>query len=119
MRSFIARVLVTALGLWVAEEVLSGVHFDSATALLVAALLLGLVNAIVRPVVVLLTLPITFLTLGLFILVINGCMVFLVSWIMSSFHIDTIGTAVLASLIVGLTSWVANRFIGTESKSKR
>ena len=119
MRSFIARVLVTAFGLWVAEEVLSGVHFDSTIALLGAALLLGVVNAVVRPVVVILTLPITLLTLGLFVLVINGCMVFLVSWIMSSFHIDTIGTAVRASLIVGLTSWVANRFIGSEAKSKR
>lgn len=119
MRSFIARVLVTAFGLWVAEEVLSGVHFDSTTALLGAALLLGVVNAVVRPVVMILTLPITLLTLGLFVLVINGCMVFLVSWIMSSFHIDTIGTAVLASLIVGVTSWVANRFIGSDSKSKR
>jgi putative membrane protein len=119
MRSFIARLLVTAFGLWVAEEVLSGVHFDSNTALLMAALLLGLVNAVVRPVVFFLTLPITFLTLGLFILVINGCMVFLVSWIMSSFHIDNLGTAVLASLIVGLTSWAANRFIGAESKAKR
>jgi putative membrane protein len=119
MRSFIARLLVTAFGLWVAEEVLSGVYFDSTTALLTAALLLGLVNAVVRPVVFFLTLPITFLTLGLFILVINGCMVFLVSWIMSSFHIDNLGTAVLASLIVGLTSWAANRFIGAESKAKR
>jgi putative membrane protein len=119
MRSFIARLLVTAFGLWVAEEVLSGVHFDSTTALLSAALLLGLVNAVVRPVVFFLTLPITLLTLGLFILVINGCMVFLVSWIMSSFHIDNLRTAVLASLIVGLTSWAANRFIGAESKAKR
>jgi putative membrane protein len=119
MRSFIARVLVTAFGLWVADEVLSGVQFDSTTALLAAALLLGLVNAVVRPVVFFLTLPITFLTLGLFILVINGCMVLLVSRLMSSFHIDTLGTAVLASLIVGLTGWAANRFIGTETKPAR
>jgi len=86
---------------------------------MIAALLLGLVNAVVRPVVIFLTLPITLLTLGLFILVINGCMVLLVSRIMSSFHIDTLGTAVLASLIVGFTGWAANRFIGSESKSKR
>ncbi len=119
MRSFIARVLITAFGLWVAEEVLSGVHFDSTTALLGAALLLGLVNAVVRPVVIILTLPITLLTLGLFVLVINGCMVLLVSRIMSSFHIESLGTAVLAALIVSVTSWAANRFIGADSKSKR
>jgi putative membrane protein len=119
MRSFIARVLVTAFGLWIADEVLSGVHFDSTAALLAAALLLGLVNAVVRPVVMVLTLPITLLTLGLFVLVINGCMVLIVSWIMSSFHIDGLGTAVLASLIVGLTGWAANQFIGGEQKPKR
>ena len=119
MNSFIARVFVTALGLWIAEEVLRGVYFDSTTALLGAALLLGLVNAVVRPVVVLLTLPISILTLGLFVLVINGGMVLLVSWIMSSFHIDSLGTAVLASLIVGVTGWAANQFIGSDSNSKR
>ena len=119
MRSFVARLLITALGLWVADEVLSGVHFDSTPALLIAALLLGMVNAIVRPIVVFLTLPITFLTLGLFILVINGCMVFLVSRIMSSFHIDDIKTAVLASIIVGITGWVANQFIREEKKGKK
>jgi putative membrane protein len=69
--------------------------------------------------VIFLTLPITLLTLGLFVLVINGCMVLLVSRVMSSFHIDNLGTAVLASLIVGLTGWAANHFIGADSKSKR
>lgn len=116
MHSFIARVLITAFGLWVADEVLSGVRFDTTTSLLAAALLLGVVNAVVRPVIFFLTLPITFLTLGLFILVINGCMVLLVSRIMSSFHIDGLGTAVLVWLIVGLTGWAANRFIGKETQ---
>ena len=119
MPSFIARLLITALGLWVADEVLQGVRFDSTSGLILAALLLGIVNAVVRPVVFFLTLPITFLTLGLFILVINGCMVLLVSRVMSTFHIDTLGTAVLASLIVGLTGWAANRFIGEESKKSK
>ena len=119
MPSFIARILITAFGFWVADEVLSGVRFDSTTSLLAAAFLLGIVNAIVRPVVFFLTLPITFLTLGLFILVINGGMVLLVSRIMSSFHIDSLGTAVLASLIVGLTGWAANRFVGQEKKRSR
>ncbi len=119
MKSFLARLLVTALGLWVADEVLDGVFFDSTSALIIAALLLGMVNAVVRPIVFFLTLPITFLTLGLFVLVINGCMVFLVSRIMSSFHIEDIGTAVLASVIVGVTGWVANQFIGQEKKKKK
>lgn len=116
MPSFVIRVLITAFGLWVADEILGGVRFDSTTSMLAAALLLGVVNAVVRPVVFFLTLPITFLTLGLFILVINGCMVLLVSGVMASFHIDGLGTAVLASLIVGLTGWATNRFIGKEEK---
>ncbi len=119
MHSFIARVLIAAFGFWVADELLSGVQFDSTAALLIAALLLGIANAVVRPVVFVLTLPITFLTLGLFILVVNGLMVLLVSGIMSSFHIDSLGTAVLASLIVGLTGWAANRFVGQESTRSR
>jgi putative membrane protein len=119
MPSFFARLLITAFGLWVADEVLSGVRFDTTTSLLAAALLLGVVNAIVRPIVVFLTLPITFLTLGLFLLVINGCMVLIVSQVMSSFHIDTLSTAILASLIVGLTGWAANRFIGQEKQRSR
>jgi putative membrane protein len=119
MPSFIARLLITAFGLWVADEILSGVRFDTTTSLLAAALLLGLVNAIVRPIVFFLTLPITFLTLGLFILVINGCMVLLVSTFMSSFHIDGLDTAILASLIVGMTGWAANHFIGQEKKRSR
>jgi len=119
MPSFLARMLITAFGLWVADEILSGVRFDTTTSLLIAALLLGVVNAIVRPIVVFLTLPITFLTLGLFLLVINGCMVMIVSRVMSSFHIDSLGTAILASLIVGLTGWVTNRFIGQEKKRSR
>ena len=119
MPSFIARLLITAFGLWVADELLSGVRFDTTTSLMAAALLLGLVNAVVRPVVVFLTLPITFLTLGLFLLVINGGMVLIVSQIMSSFHIDSLRTAILASLIVGLTGWATNRFIGQDKKSSR
>jgi len=119
MPSFIARVFITAFGLWVADEILSGVRFDTTTSLLAAALLLGVVNALVRPIVVFLTLPITFLTLGLFLLVINGCMVLLVSNIMSSFHIDALDTAVLASLIVGLTAWATNRFIGKDTRHSR
>ena len=116
MRTFLARLLVTAFGLWVADQLLSGIRFDSTGSLWVAALLLGTANAIVRPVVFFLTLPITLLTLGLFIFVINGAMVLLVSRLMPSFHIDGLGTAVLASIVVGLTGWAANAFIGKEKR---
>jgi putative membrane protein len=91
---------------------LDGIQFDGAVPLFGAALLLGLVNAIVRPVVVLLTLPFTLLTLGVFLLVVNGAMISLVALIMPSFHVAGLGTAILASIIVGLTGWVANSYIG-------
>ncbi len=112
MRGFIARLLVTAFGLWLADVLLKGVRFDGAVALFLAAALLGIVNAIVRPVVVFLTLPITLVTLGLFLLVINGLMVMFVAWLMPSFHISGLGPAVLASVIVGITGWAANAYIG-------
>ena len=81
-----------------------------------AAFLLGLVNAFVRPLVILVTLPLTLLTLGLFLLVVNGLMVLLVSWLLPSFHIAGIGSAILASVIVGLTGWIANGFVGRRAK---
>ncbi len=112
MRSFLARVLVTAFGLWMADQLLAGIRFDSAGSLWIAALLLGVVNAVVRPVVFFLTLPITVLTLGLFVFVINGAMVLLVARLMPSFHTDGLGAAILASVVVSLTAWAANTFIG-------
>lgn len=112
MTGFLARVLITAFGLWVADVLLQGVRFEGAVALFLAAVLLGLTNAIVRPVVIFLTLPITLVTLGLFLLVINGLMVMFVAWLMPSFQLSGLGPAVLASLIVGLTGWAANAFVG-------
>ena len=72
MKGFLLRVLIVALGLWVASAIVPGVEIDDAGTLLIAALLLGIVNAFVRPVLVILTLPLTILTLGLFLLVINA-----------------------------------------------
>jgi putative membrane protein len=112
MRGFLARLFVTAFGLWMADTILNGMYFEGVLALWVAALLLGVVNAFVRPVVVFLTFPLTFLTLGLFLFVVNGAMLLLVSWVMPPFHIEGLGSAILGSLIVGLTGWVANAFIG-------
>jgi putative membrane protein len=104
--------LITAFGLWLADLLLDGIRFDGAAPLFGAALLLGLVNAIVRPVVILLTLPFTLVTLGLFLLVVNGAMIWLVAWMMPAFHVAGLGSAIVASIIVGLTGWVANSYIG-------
>ena len=112
MRGFLARLFITAFGLWIADMLLRGVHFDGLGALWLAALLLGIVNAIVRPVLIVLTLPLTLVTLGLFVFVVNGAMVLLVSRLMSAFHVEGLWTAILASVVVGLTGWAANAFVG-------
>jgi putative membrane protein len=119
MRSFLARLFVTAFGLWMADQLLAGIRFDSAGSLWIAALLLGVVNAIVRPVVFLLTLPVTLVTLGLFVFVINGTMVLLVARLMPSFHTEGLGVAILASIVVSLTAWAANAFIGKDKRHKQ
>jgi putative membrane protein len=116
MRGFLTRVLISAFGLWIADMLLAGVRFDGAGPLFLAALLLGLVNAVVRPIVIVLTLPITLLSLGLFMFVINGAMLLLVARLMPSFHLEGLGTAIVAWLIVALTSWVANAFIGNRGR---
>lgn len=111
--TFFARLFITAFGLWLADFVLRGVHIEGWATLIAAAALLGIVNAIVRPLIILLTFPITLLTLGLFLLVINGAMVLLVSKLLPAFQIDGLGWGTLAAIIVGLTGWFANGFVGT------
>ena len=112
MRGFLARLFVTAFGLWMADTILEGLYFEGVLALWIAAFLLGVVNAFVRPIVVFLTFPLTLVTLGMFLLVVNGAMLLMVSWVMPQFQLEGLGTAILGSLIVGLTGWAANAFIG-------
>ena len=112
MTGFILRVLITAAGLWVATQWVSGVHVDSTATLLIAGLILGVVNAIVRPIAFILTLPITILTLGLFLFVLNAAMVALVAWLVPGFHVGDFRGALLTAIIVWLVGWVASWFIG-------
>jgi putative membrane protein len=106
MAFFILRVLIAALGLWLATEWVEGINVSSATTLILAALLLGLVNAIVRPIVVLLTLPVTLLTLGLFLLIINAAMLGLVAAFLPGFAITGFWAAFWAAIIVSVVSWI-------------
>jgi putative membrane protein len=101
--NLLLRWLLNAIGLWVATEIIPGVSASSWQALAIAALLLGLVNAIVRPVLVLLTLPVTLLTLGLFLVVINALMLMLVAWLVPGFAISgLLWAGVLAALWMSL-----------------
>ena len=112
MSRFLARVLIAALGLWLAAAVLPGVSYSGWLDLLLAALLLGLVNAIVRPIVFLLTLPLTILTLGLFLLVVNAAMIGLVALLLPGFMVSGLIAGVLASIIVGVVSWIGGVVLG-------
>jgi putative membrane protein len=119
MKGFFFRLLITALGLWAAAKIVPGVQIDGWGNLLVAALLLGIVNAVIRPVILILTLPLTVLTLGLFILVVNGISLSVVAWLMPGFTLSGLGSAILGSIIVGLTSWFASTFVGGSGRIER
>ena len=114
MTYFILRVLIAALGLWLATEWVSGISVSTATTLIFAALLLGVVNAIVRPVVILLTLPATLLTLGLFLLVVNAAMLGLVAAFLPGFSIAGFWPAFWAAIIVSLVSWLGSALFKKE-----
>jgi putative membrane protein len=116
MIGIIVRILINALALWLAAALIPGVDAATPEALLWAAVVLGLVNAIVRPVVVVLTLPITVLSLGAFLLVINAGMVALVGWLIAGFHVMGFVPALLAGLVVSVISWLASRFVGPKGR---
>jgi|SRR5690606_25655635 len=116
MIGFILRAAIVCLGLWLAAEVLPGLAFDGPGSLLAAALLLGIVNAFIRPIFVVLTLPLTLVTLGLFLVVINAAMLGLVAWMLAGFSISGFWTAVGGSLMVSLTSWLASGVIGNTGR---
>lgn len=117
MTGFILRALISAIGLWIATRWVPGIRIDSAGSLLLAGILLGAVNAIVRPILILLTLPITILSLGMFLLVVNTAMVALVALILPGFHIyGGFSSAFLTWLIVWITGWLGSLLIGPKGR---
>lgn len=116
MPGFIIRLLITAAGLWLAAAIVPGMEINSAGTLFLAAILLGLVNAIIRPIVFVLTLPFSIITLGFFILVINAAMLGLVAAMLDDFALSGFLSALMGSIIVGLVSWWASWYIGPDGK---
>jgi putative membrane protein len=112
----ITRLIVVALSLWLASELVPGIEVQGGWTLIGAAILLGLVNAVVRPVLVVLTLPFTILTLGLFLLVINAAMLGLVAAMFAGFTIESFWSAVLGSLIISIMGWLASWLIGPRGR---
>src|SRR3954452_14914343 len=109
MRHFVFRWLVTTVGVMVASN-LPGISYDSTGALIGASLLLGILNAFVRPILLVLGAPLILLTLGIFILIVNGLMLYWVPSVVRGFHVDGYGSAFWGAIVVGLISWVLSAF---------
>ena len=117
MTGFVLRALISAIGLWIATLWVSGIRIDNPGTLVLAGLLLGVVNAVVRPILVILTLPITILSLGFFLLIVNTAMVALVASMLPGFHIPGgFWSAFATALIVWITGWLASWLIGPRGK---
>jgi putative membrane protein len=116
MPGFFARLVINMLGLLLASELLSGVAISGLGTFIAAALLLGIVNSLVRPLAILMTLPLTIVTLGLFLFVINAAMLALVAWFLDDFRIASGGAAFVGALIVSFTSWISSRYIGPRAE---
>ena len=108
---FLLHWAITALSLWLASRVFRGISFTDTSSLVISALLLGFANAIVKPLVIVLTLPLTLLTFGLFLLVINALMILLVSALVRGFKVSGFWTAFFASIFIAVLSWVIGAFV--------
>jgi putative membrane protein len=116
MLGFFVRTAIVALGLWLACLWVSGVSIDGPSTLILAGLLLGIVNSIVRPIAIVLTLPVTIFTLGLFLLVINAGMVALVAWMLPGMHVTGFWAAFWTAVLVSLVSIVGSWFVGSKGR---
>lgn len=116
MPGFLIRLLITALGLALAAWIVPGVVIAGPFTLLFAALLIGIVNALIRPLVILLTLPLTLVTFGIFLLVVNAGMFGLVAWMLPGFAVGGFWAALFGWLIVSIVGWLASRYIGPRGR---
>ena len=108
---FLARLVLNAVAIVIAAYFLPGLHVDGPFSALIAGTILGFVNAIVRPILFLLTLPLTLLTLGLFIFVLNAICFELTAWLVPGFTIDGFRWALIGALVVSIVSWILNALI--------
>ena len=119
MQGFLFRAVVVGIGLWLASQIVRGVEFRTTESLIAAALLLGIINAFIRPILIILTLPITLVTLGLFLLIINGLMIELTAWFLKDFVVTGFWPAFFAAIVVSLTSWVMSGWVGSGQQKGR
>ena len=110
MRHFVFRWMITTVAVMVAPAFISGIRYETVGALIGAALLLGILNAFVRPVLLILSAPLILVTLGFFILVINALMLFWVPSMVIGFHVDGFGSAFWGALVISIISWILSAF---------
>lgn len=115
MTRIVLKWALNSLALFIVMKLIPGIHIDQFQDLLLATLVIGLLNVFLRPIIVLLTLPVTLLTLGLFTFVINGLMFFLAAHLVSGFHVTGFGAAFIAALLFSLISSVLNMLFGTKN----
>jgi len=113
IKSFLQRWLVNTVAVMVAANVITGIGYDTLSGLLVASLLLGIFNALLRPLLLLLSLPLVIFTLGLFTLVINALLLYFVGQLVKSFHVVDFWAAFWGALVISLVSLVLNTLTGT------
>ena len=121
--SFLLRLVINAIALWLATRLVDGISFDgSLVFLFVVALIFGVVNAIVKPILIFLTFPFLIVTLGLFLLVLNGAMVWLTGAISDAadlgFHVSGFGAAFLGGLVVSIVSFLLSLMVGDSGKGR-
>ncbi|HEY0798951.1 MAG TPA: phage holin family protein [Candidatus Baltobacteraceae bacterium] len=112
---FVLRLLLNAAALYGIAHLNLGLHIADITWAIIGALILGIANAIVRPILIILTLPLTILTLGLFTFVVNAVVFWLVAYLTPGFRVDNFGSAFVCSLIMWVVSWVVNQLLADAS----
>ena len=110
MRHFVFRWAVTTVAVMVTSSIIHGIRYDTVASLIGAALLLGILNAFLRPILLILSAPLILLTLGLFILVVNGLMLLIVPNIVIGFHVETFASAFWGAIVISIVSWILSAF---------
>ena len=116
MIGILIRTVIIGLGIWVAAYLIPGISTDDTRSLIWAAIALGLINAFVRPILVVLTLPVTVLTLGLFLLILNAAMLNLAGWFVDGFHVVGFWSSVFGAIVVSIVSSVCSHLIGPNGR---
>ena len=108
---FLVKILILALAIYIASYIIPGVTINSTSTLLVVSIVLGLINTFVKPVLVILTIPLTIITLGIFLLILNGILILLVGNIVPGFYVSSLFTAIIFSIVVSIISSLLSRFV--------